>query len=148
MNIGDPPNVAGWPAFYQEPQFYELWINTDTIQRRNQFTDRFISRSGYVQSNVRIVIDPIEFVKQLSNPADPVTLIDESASILFAMTITENQKAMLKESLIPGLPDYEWTSEWMDYVANQADEMKIATVRTKLQSLYKSMMNMAEYQLS
>lgn len=148
MNAGDPPNVAGWPAFYQEPQYYQLWINSDTIQRRTQFTDRFISSSGYVQNNVRIVIDPLEFVNQLTNPEDPVQLIAESAALLFAIPITENQKALLKETLIPGLPDYEWTIEWLDYKANPADEMKIGAVRSKLQALYKFMMNMAEYQLS
>ncbi|MBK6380683.1 MAG: hypothetical protein IPF72_13660 [Chitinophagaceae bacterium] len=34
------PNAAGWPAFhYQQPQFYEIWINPDTFPKRNQFTD-------------------------------------------------------------------------------------------------------------
>ena len=48
QNIGDPPDVAGWKAFYQEPQFHEIWINTDTYPRRNLFTDLMIN-SGYTR---------------------------------------------------------------------------------------------------
>ncbi|MEJ7660732.1 MAG: DUF1800 family protein [Hymenobacter sp.] len=32
--LGDPPNVAGWAAYYQTPQFHELWINSVTLPRR------------------------------------------------------------------------------------------------------------------
>ncbi|MBD0278973.1 MAG: DUF1800 domain-containing protein, partial [Flavisolibacter sp.] len=39
QNIGDPPNVSGWPAYYQEPQYHEIWINSDTLPKRNRFTD-------------------------------------------------------------------------------------------------------------
>jgi uncharacterized protein (DUF1800 family) len=36
QNPADPPNVAGWPAYYQAPEFGELWINADTLPRRNK----------------------------------------------------------------------------------------------------------------
>jgi uncharacterized protein (DUF1800 family) len=147
MNLCDPPNVAGWPALYQEPQYYQLWINTDTLQRRNQFTDRFIGNTGYTSNDVNIIIDPIAFVEQVSDPSDPNILIHEAARLLFAIPITENQKATLKETLIPGLPDYEWTGEWFDYKNDPTNTMKLSAVKSKLQALLKFMMNMAEYQL-
>jgi uncharacterized protein (DUF1800 family) len=40
QELGNPPNVAGWAAYYQEPQFHELWINSDTLPKRNKFSDR------------------------------------------------------------------------------------------------------------
>jgi uncharacterized protein (DUF1800 family) len=148
MNLGDPPNVAGWAAYYQEPQFYELWINTDTLQRRNQFTDRFITTNGVSPNGVRIVIDPIAFADASSSPSDPAVLVDEAAGLLFAIPLTAIQKAFLKETLIPGLPDYEWTVEWTDYKNDATNTTKLAAVRSKLQALLKYVMNMAEYQLS
>lgn len=42
QNIGDPPDVSGWKAYYQEPQFYEVWVNSDTLPKRNQYTDTLI----------------------------------------------------------------------------------------------------------
>jgi hypothetical protein len=148
MNLVDPPNVAGWAAYYQDPQFYELWINTDTLQKRNQFTDRFITTNGVSVNGVPIAIDPIAFADASSSPSDPTVLIDEAAQLLFAIPLTANQKAFLKDTLIPGLPDYEWTAEWTDYKNDSTNATKLAAVRGKLQALVKYMMNMAEYQLS
>ena len=44
--VGNPPNVAGWPAYYQTPQFYELWINSDTLPKRTTFTTT-MAKNGY-----------------------------------------------------------------------------------------------------
>ncbi len=148
MNIFDPPNVAGWAAYYQEPQYYEIWVNTDTLQRRNQYTDRFITTNGYAANGVRLAIDPIAFANAVSVPSDPNVLIDEAAQLLFAIPITAIQKAFLKDTLIPGLPDYEWTVEWNDFQSDLTNQTKLGAVRSKLQALLKYMMNMAEYQLS
>ena len=34
QDAGDPPNVSGWPPYYQAPQFHEIWINSDTLPNR------------------------------------------------------------------------------------------------------------------
>ncbi|MBK8244815.1 MAG: DUF1800 family protein [Saprospiraceae bacterium] len=34
QDINDPPNVAGWPAYYQSPSFHEIWIDTSTYPIR------------------------------------------------------------------------------------------------------------------
>jgi hypothetical protein len=31
------PNVAGWKAYYQAPQFGKLWINNLLLPKRHQF---------------------------------------------------------------------------------------------------------------
>jgi hypothetical protein len=147
LDLGDPPNVAGWPAYYQIPQYYELWINSDTLPKRNQFTDTILS-TGYRQNSFTLIADPIAFVNLVSNPYDPNVIISELAQILFPIAITGNQKDFLKETLIPGLPDYEWTIEWGDYVADPTDPGKLAAVKTKLQALLMFMLAMAEYQLT
>lgn len=147
MNLGDPPNVAGWAAYYQSPEFYELWINSDTLPKRTRFSDA-MATSGYTTAGATIKIDPIAYVQTFSNPGDPNIIIAEAAQQLFAIPITTNQRAFLKQVLLPGLPDYEWTNEWNDYAANPTDAMKVAAVRSKLQTLFKFMMEMPEYQLA
>jgi uncharacterized protein (DUF1800 family) len=32
QDLADPPSVAGWQAYYQSPQFYQTWINSDTLR--------------------------------------------------------------------------------------------------------------------
>jgi uncharacterized protein (DUF1800 family) len=145
--LGDPPNVAGWPSYYQTPEYYELWINTDSLPKRARYSDAFIG-NGYTSGGVTLVIDPLAYAASLSNPSDPNILISDLARILFAVQLTTNQLSVLKETLIPGLPDYEWTLEWSTYVATPSNATAAKAVKTKLQALIGLMMRMPEFQLS
>jgi uncharacterized protein (DUF1800 family) len=147
QNLGDPPNVAGWAAYYQLPQYYELWISSDTLPRRNAMTGT-MARAGYSNGGATLAIDSLAFVRSLTNPGDAVSLIDDAAQRLYAIPLTQNQKAFLKDTLVPGLPDYEWTAEWNSYVADPTNVQKSAPVKTKLEALLSTMLRMPEYQLS
>ncbi|HTK82571.1 MAG TPA: DUF1800 family protein, partial [Bacteroidota bacterium] len=147
QDIGDPPNVAGWQAYYQVPQFYEIWINSDTLPKRTKFTDTLLT-PGYKKDGFTLVIDPLAFVLQVSDASNPNIIVSEFAQLLFPVAITDNQKAFLKNTLIPGLPDYEWTSEWNAYLADPGNATKKTAVKSKLQELLSFMMSMAEYQLT
>ncbi|HEX9006557.1 MAG TPA: DUF1800 domain-containing protein [Bacteroidota bacterium] len=146
MNPGDPPNVAGWPAYYQTPEFNELWVNTDTLPKRSNLST-LLATKGYSTAGAVIAIDPIALVQTVSNPTDPNVVINEWAQHLFAVPLTDNQKAFLKEVLIPGLPDYEWAAEWTTYLADPTNATKKAAVKSKLQAMLSFMMSMPEYQL-
>ena len=146
MNPGDPPNVAGWQAYYQSPEFYELWINSDTLPKRSRFTDT-ATRNGFKSGSAVMAIDPIAFVMTLSNPADPNAIVDDACALFFPFTLTDAQRAFLKNTLLPGLPDYEWTNEWSAYLADPTSPTTMSAVKTKLQALFSFMMEMPEYQL-
>lgn len=150
MNVGDPPNVAGWSPYYQEPQYYEIWINADTLPKRNQFTDTMISTNGYTRSSTRLVIDPIAYADRCSDPSNPTTLVDEIVQHLYAITISDTLKSSLKtSSLLSGqASDHYWTDAWITYKADTNDTNAKSTVTTRLRSLLKALMNAAEYQLS
>lgn len=147
QNLGDPPNVAGWPAYYQEPQFYEIWINSDTLPKRNQFSDRFIG-TGYSRNSRTIVIDPIAFAAQCSKPEDPNVLINESLSLIYTISVSQQLKDFLKSILLSGQSsDSYWTTAWSDYKNSPNNTSAKAIVLGRLQSFYKYLMNLAEYQL-
>ncbi len=146
MSIGDPPDVSGWHAYYQEPQYYELWINSDTLPKRSAWTDRMMN-SGYTTSSTTIIIDPIAFVKTLSDPTDPNVIINEATQVLFPLPPTASQKTFLKGVLLPGLPDYEWQAEWGAYIADPTNTTKLNAVKGKLKALLAFMMEMPEFQL-
>ena len=149
QTLGDPPNVAGWAAYYQTPQFHELWINAVTLPRRNQVTDLFIG-SGYTRSGVKIVIDAVALAQSFSaaTASDCNLLIDEFVRLMVPIPLTANQIAFLKGALLPGLPDFEWTVEWQQFVAAPTNTAKKAAVTTKLQAMLRSLMGLAEYHLS
>ena len=149
QTLGDPPNVAGWGAYYQTPQYHELWINAVTLPRRNQTTDLFIA-NGYTRNGAKIVIDPLALV--LSFPAtvasDCNLLIAEFVRLMLPIPLTANQFTFLKSTLLPGLPDFEWTVEWGEYLAAPTNAAKKAAVNTKLQAMLRALMGLAEYHLS
>jgi uncharacterized protein (DUF1800 family) len=147
--IGDPPNVAGWPAYYQQPQYYEIWINSDTYPKRNQFTDQMLL-TGYTRSGKNIRIDPTIFAKSLPNPGDPNALIADSITYLFRLPLIQASKDQLKRDILLGgqTSDFYWTNAWTAWIANPNDTVNANIVKTKLKDLYQYLMKLAEYQLS
>jgi len=149
QEFGDPPSVSGWPSYYQVPQFYELWINSDTLPKRNMFTDTLIG-NGYTRSGKTIKIDPVAFASQLSNPGDPNVLIDDSLAVLYRVPVTDASRNTIKTNILLSgqTSDYYWTNAWNAYLANPTDSMAYQTVYTRLRDLYRYFMNLAEYQLA
>ena len=149
QNIGDPPSVAGWPSYYQEPQFYELWINSDTLPKRNAFADRMI-QSGYTFSGKTIKIDPVAFTKLLSNPGDPNILINDALELLYRVPLSDVSKQVIKKQILLSNQDqdYYWTNAWNAYLAAPTDNTVYQTVFQRLRDLYKYLMGLAEYQLA
>ena len=150
MNLGDPPNVAGWPAWYQKPMFHRSWINSDTLPRRNQFTD-YLLIVGHKVGTYTLLVDPWILTKQLSDPGTPDTLISDATSFLLPMGLNAGQISGLKEILLPGgIPDYNWKDEYR--AATDASDPNhttaLTTATSKLRYLYKAIMNLSEYQLS
>jgi hypothetical protein len=148
QNIGDPPSVAGWPAYYQIPQYYELWINTDTLPKRNQFTDG-ITAVGYAYNNKLLIMDPVGYTKTLKNPADPNTLMNEVLDRIYSIALSQQSKDQLKKDfLLSGQEqDYYWTSAWNTYMSDPSNTSNYNIVYVRLVGLYKYFMNLAEYQL-
>jgi len=151
QNIGDPPNVAGWQAWYQEPQYDKIWINSDTLPKRNQFTDRMLSY-GFARGALKLLADPFLFAQSLSDPGNPDTLIDQSIQILYVVDLPEKEKKYMKEGiLLSGLQgkmsDHYWTDAWQKMISNPNDAANKKDVTTKLRNLYKYIMNLPQYQL-
>ena len=144
-----PPDVSGWPAYYQEPQFHELWINSDTLPKRNQFTDIMIN-AGYTRNGKKIVIDAVGFTRTLPNPGDPNLLIDDALAILYRVPLSASSKQQIKEQILLSnqTQDYYWTNAWNAYIANPTDMASFNIVNTRLRSFYQFLMNLSEYQLS
>jgi hypothetical protein len=144
--LGDPPDVSGWSAYYQAPEFYELWINSDTLPRRSTWTTRMMN-TGYTSSGATILIDPIAFVQTFANAVDVNALVAESAERLFALPITANQHDFLKGVLLAGQADYLWGADWTTYLGNPTNTTNKNIVLTRLRNMLGYMMQMPEYQL-
>lgn len=146
MMLLDPPNVAGWAAYYQTPGYYTEWLSSATLPLRNSFSDAVVKqvRNGTTRS---YLLDTIEFVKTLSAPDDALAMITEINELFFALPFSEATTMKLAEEvLMDGGRYYEWGTVWSDYTSNP-NAANTKKTRTCLDSLFTYLFRMAEYQL-
>ncbi len=152
QNIGDPPNVAGWPAYYQQPEYYKLWINSDTLTKRNLYTDRMVNNGFATKSKAKMAIDVLAFAATLPDPQDPVALINDSIQFLYTVDIPASEKDHIKSNILlsnlQGMEaDHYWTNAWNNLAQKPDDQINKKLVTQKLKALYKYLMNRPEYQV-
>ena len=149
QNIGDPPSVAGWSAYYQRPQFHQLWINSDTLPKRNQFADT-MNANGYTRQGKTIKIDHTVFAASMPNPSNPNLLIEDSIKYLLTLPLSQTSRDQIKKDILLSgqTSDHYWTNAWNGYISNPADMTNANIVKTRLKNLYQYLMRLAEYQLS
>ncbi len=115
MQPGDPPNVAGWPAYYLSPSYYQLWINSDTLTARYSATDRLLSSDGlvYADSEMRLKFDVTGFTAKLSDPSDLNQLIIDSTVLLSPVPFDDTQTTYMKSILDSGQGSgLSWREIW------------------------------------
>ncbi len=149
QDLADPPDVSGWPAYYQEPAFHEMWINHDTLPKRNQFTD-IMTWVGYTRNGVSIMIDVIAFTRSLPNPGDPNALVNDALAILYRVPLSDAARQSMKQNILLSgqTQDYYWTNSWNTYLADPTNAGAAAVIGNRLKSFYQYLMNLSEYQLS
>jgi uncharacterized protein (DUF1800 family) len=136
-SIGDPNNVAGYPANYQTPFFDKLWINTDTFIKRQAFIDTLVNSGGYSNGGFKTIIDVVAVAKRMSDPGNPNTLVLDLNKCFLRRVLSQGLRDTLKtEILLTGQAnDYYWTTAWNDYINNPANLNNYSVVNTRLKSL-------------
>jgi hypothetical protein len=148
QNLHDPPNVSGLPAFYQEPLFHEIWINSDSLPKRNQFTDTMIN-SGFTRNGQKVIFNLVPYVQQFSNPGNPADLIDDALKYIFRNQLSFETKKTIKIQILLSnqLYDYYWTNAWMAYLSSPTTA-NFNVVNNRLKQLFQYFFDLSEYQLS
>ena len=117
-SVGQPPNIAGWPAFYQTPEFHEIWINSTTLPRRQAFSDMMLNGGFTAGTSAQIRIDYLTFTANFPNAGDPDALVDYYVKMLLGLPISVAHHNNIKSILLSGqTQNYYWTSAWDAYVA-------------------------------
>ncbi|MHB0754414.1 DUF1800 domain-containing protein [Polaribacter sp. M15] len=151
QSIFHHPDVAGWKAYYQAPLYYKSWVNSFLLPKRLDYCRILVTGGDLIIDEKKYTVPPLVPVLQIAagitNASNPNILISELANQLFNYTITEDQITSLKDILIPGLPDFEWTVEYSDYLANTSNIATALSVDKKLRSLIAVMVQMSEFQI-
>jgi uncharacterized protein (DUF1800 family) len=161
QGIGLLPDVSGWKAYYQEPSYYQNWINSNTIQNREKFITAMIN--GTTRSTVLIKLDLIAYVNlwPLAVVENPNTLIDAIIQHLLPLdlpAVTKTDVLKVPNLLNNQTSDSYWTNAWNAYLAALAivnptpAQITDLTAKTKLvndrlKALMSAILKLAEYQL-
>lgn len=146
---GNPPSVSGWPAFYQTPQFHQMWINSDTLPKRMKTIDTLLSSYGYyVSATYQLKYDVLAFTASLSTPSDPQAVVDQCVKYFLGLTLSASLKDDYRLLLLDGsMQNSSWTTAWNNYAANPNDPTFSGIVRTRLQDMLTKLLRMAEHHL-
>jgi uncharacterized protein (DUF1800 family) len=141
--LADPPNVAGWPAYYQEPNYHRLWIDSETYPKRIKFVETLINGTGVNG----VSIDVLSWTKTLAEPQDVQKLIDEAVETLYNVAVSPTFKARLKSILLSGQSNESyWTTAWNDFLTNPTTTNR-SVVETRLLAFYRAIVVRPEYNL-
>jgi len=140
-----PPSVAGWPAYYQEPSYSKLWVNATHMKTRTDASSWMTIYTGIPVNGDFWKIDALNFVDGLSNPTDAPTIIDDITDTFCPKGVDAAQKLILKLILTGGLPDFEWTIEYSDYVNNPGNTVYSDPIRIKVEQVLARLFQMPEF---
>ncbi len=132
QDLFQPPDVSGWPSYYQEPMHYELWVNSNSLPKRADFTDGLINDA---------VIDTRAFAAYSTNPANPDQLINDITASLLRYPLSVNSKSYVKRRFLlnNSADDTIWTNAW--------NSNNNTVINPSLQEMFKFLMNLPEFHL-
>lgn len=151
LNYTDPPNVSGWPAYYQAPVYDLFWINSDTISKRSNSGNSLAKWGAWVgtgdtKGNVHLQIDKIKFVSSLKSPDNIDLVIDETVARIMSAPISAKAKERIKASVLGGNAASYYTQLYQSYISKPTEETR-TTLSNRLENLFSALFQMGENHL-
>ena len=147
QHLMNPPTVAGWRPYYQEPAFHQAWITSDSVQRRYNYLEGLLW--GYFYE-IDWRVDLVAWARQSSAPGNPNTLVADTIKFLLPVDLSADKKSQIKtQTLLSGQQsDGYWTGVWNQYNSNPGDQGLYDQVTYRLRNLYFTIVRLAEFQLA
>lgn len=132
QELFQPPDVSGWQAYYQDPMFYEIWVNSNSLPKRADYTDALVADA---------VVDVRAFANLSSNPADPNQLISDVTGLLLRYPLSANSRNYIKQNFLVNNTnnDAVWTNAWTS--------SNTALIDSSLKNMFTFIMNLPEFHL-
>lgn len=148
MEIGDPPGVDGWKAYYQAPDYSKLWFTATTAKMRAEIIQDLFDPMKFTINGQGFVIDVIAATRPIPNAADPNALVSYVLDKLWPIPVPVADQARIKTSTLLNnmAEDRYWTNAWNAYLT-LPDERNTAIVKERLVSLYKYVLLSQPFQL-
>ena len=149
FDIFRPDVVAGYPAYYQQPDFNRTWFSSNTIIPRYKLPQMLIEGSRVLLSGTLggVQFDVVAFTENPNNVTDPFNasgLVQDFLNYMLPeFPDTERYDYFLNDVFLNGLFIEDWLYEWENYLDTGDD----SEVRIPLENLVTAIMYSQEYQL-
>lgn len=143
-------DVAGYPAYYQSPDFSHQWFNSSTIIARYKAPEMFLSgkltigaATGQPLGTQLNIANWVKNSGVISNALDSQVLVEDLLKYLLPEEVdTDRFNYFHIQVFLDQLPPADWTYEWENYLSsNDATEVTLA-----LERLIKAILFSPEYQ--
>lgn len=143
-------DVAGYPAYYQSPDYSHQWFNSSTIIARYKLPEMLLSGTLTIGTQtgqpLGTKLNIATWVKNsgvISNPLDSQVLVEDLLKYLLPEEVdTDRFNYFHIQVFLDSLPPADWTYEWENYLStNDATEVTLA-----LERLIKAILYAPEYQ--
>lgn len=150
LSIFYPPDVAGYPAYYQEPEFSRHWFSSTSIISRYKLSQMLLTGKraigGSPTSSIGIKLDIVPWIRNSGislDPSNPYQLVKDLLDYMLPVEVDDERFNYFYDQIfLDGLPAYDWTQEWQNYLStgNQTE------VKIPLERLINHIMFSPEYQ--
>ena len=141
-----PPNVGGWTSYYQVPSYSRLWINSTYLKQRFDIGAYISLYTGILVNGNYFKINALTILDGLSLPSSAPQVIEDLCTVFFPKNIGPTPKLILKAILTNNLPDFEWTTQYNDYIANPGNSTFSTPVKTRVETVLYRIFQMPEFQ--
>ncbi len=146
MSYMQPPSVGGWTAYYLAPSYTRLWANSSYIKLRFDFSSWVTLAGGINVSGNKWGVNHLAFLNGLSLPSSAPDVIEDMVTVCCPNGLSAANKLILKGVLTNGLPDFEWTIQYNDYLADPTNATVADPVKTRVALTLDKLFKMPEFQ--
>lgn len=146
MDYYRPPSVGGWTSYYQAPSYTRLWANSSFLKLRFDLSAYITIYGGYPVGAEHFKIDALTFVNGLSVPGSAVAVINDTADVFCPKGLSTAEKLALKYILTNGLPDFEWSDQYAEYLSHPNDVTYSDPIRQRMEFVLARLFSMPEFQ--
>jgi uncharacterized protein (DUF1800 family) len=146
MHYFKPPSVGGWTAYYQTPSYSKLWANSSYIKLRFDLSSYLTMTTGISSGGNFFKVDALSLVNGLSVPSSAPDVIDDLALVFAPKGLSVANKLTLKLMLTNGQPDFEWTLQYNEYLADPGNPVVSNPVRQRVELVLYRLFQMPEFQ--
>jgi uncharacterized protein (DUF1800 family) len=148
QRIGDPPTVAGWPAYYQAPKYHQWWVDSASLSMRKKITDGLSTHEGLLFNGYNLSFDYFSFSKQFPNPENLEGFVKNCIHLMCAVPPNASTVNQLKGLLVSGMEtDYYWEKAWKKLTEAPDDIETKEVLEARMRMFFAKLISLPEYQM-